>query len=89
MIFARQRALILALVLGFLAAAPLAATTFVGVSDEALVDQAPVAVVGRVIAADPRAGGFATEYTVEVERTLKGTAPGRNCCCSISREPGE
>ncbi|HSG41364.1 MAG TPA: fibronectin type III domain-containing protein [Thermoanaerobaculia bacterium] len=75
---ARPRSWILALALGLFAAVPLAATSFVGVSDEALVDQARVAVVARVVSADPRAGGgFATEYVVEVERTLKGTAPGR------------
>ena len=52
---ARPRSWILTLALGLFAAVPLAATSFVGVSDEALVDQARVAVVARVVSAAPRA----------------------------------
>lgn len=59
----------------FFATVPLAATSFVNVSDEALADQARVAVVARVVGAEPHA--FATEYAVEVEKVLKGAAEGR------------
>ncbi|HYN20322.1 MAG TPA: fibronectin type III domain-containing protein [Thermoanaerobaculia bacterium] len=64
-----------------LAAAPLAATSYVMVSDEALVDGAPVAAVVRVVEVDravaQRTGGRpATEYRVQVEEALKGEIPG-------------
>src|SRR5262245_24052681 len=64
-----------------LAASPGEATSFVRVADEALADRSPVAVVGRVVAADPRAGArtggtFATEYEVRVEEVLKGGLQG-------------
>ena len=70
---------ILALALG--SALPLAATTFVRVSDEALADQAAVAAVVRIESADRRAGAreggpVATEYAVRLERLLKGR-PGQ------------
>lgn len=76
----RPSSFLLALALGFLAAAPLAAASFVNVSDEDLADQARVAVVARVISMDPRAGaasggGLATEYAVRVEKGLKGRLP--------------
>ncbi len=63
-----------------LAGSPLAATSYVRVSDEALVDQSPVAAVVRVVSADATAGGsrgirVSTEYVVEVEETLKGELP--------------
>lgn len=68
---------LLGLWLLLLAAAPVAATSFVPVADEALADRARVAVVGRVVTVDPQAGaraggGFATEYEVRVEEALKG-----------------
>jgi hypothetical protein len=63
---------------------PLAATSYVQVSDEALVDESPLAVVARVTAVDPsvivpvrRGSLLTTEYTLEIEQSLKGEAPGR------------
>jgi hypothetical protein len=63
------------------AASPLAATSFVRVSDEALADQAAVAAVARIESVDRRAGArsggpVATEYGVRLERVLKGRAAG-------------
>jgi len=68
---------ILALVLA--ARSPVVATSFVRVSDETLVDQAALVVVGRIESADRRAGArsggaVATEYRIRVERALKGRA---------------
>lgn len=68
----------LALALG---ATPLSATSYVMVSDEALADAAPVAAVVRVVSEDSAAalrhgGAPVTEYTVQVEETLKGEIPG-------------
>jgi hypothetical protein len=60
-----------------LSGAPLGATSYVMVSDEALVDAAPLAVVGRIVsinAADT--AGSATEYHLQVEEALKGDASG-------------
>jgi hypothetical protein len=70
-----------------LAAAPLAATTFVMVPDEALVDRTPVVVEARVLSTDdaPAPGMPATDYLIEVERLLKGAVPGSNL---IVRVPG-
>src|SRR5688500_16323360 len=53
---------------------PVAATTFVPMSDAALSDQARAAISGRVVSAVASAIGDtpATEYLVEVERVLKG-----------------
>jgi len=56
------------------AAAPAAATSFVPMMDEALVDQAPAAAVVRILAIEAGAA-FATEYRVEVEQRLKGRLP--------------
>ncbi len=72
----RPRAFLPALVLALalLASAPLAATSFVNVSDEDLADQAGTVVVGRVVSRTG-AGGFATEYAVRVEKVLKGGVP--------------
>lgn len=65
------------------------ATSYVMVSDEALVDASPVAAVVRVDAVDRAAGrneGKAvTEYTVRIEETLKGTIPGGT---AVVRVPG-
>lgn len=72
--------------------APLSATSYVMVSDEALVDTAPVAAVVRVVSEDRaaalhREGGPAaiTEYMVQVEEALKGEIPGGT---AIVRMPG-
>lgn len=76
---------ILAALLGFAGAfltplTPLGATSYVMVSDEALVDTSPVAAVVRVESADRAAGlrngSVYTEYVVRVEETLKGRIPG-------------
>ncbi len=70
-----------------LAAAPLAATSFVMVPDDALVDRAPVAVAASVLSVDaaPVAGSPATDYLIEVERVLKGDVPGSHL---VVRVPG-
>lgn len=68
---------------------PLMATSYVMVSDEALVDASPVAAVVRVASVDRAAGrneGKAfTEYAVQVEEVLKGTLPGGT---AVVRVPG-
>jgi hypothetical protein len=68
--------------LAALAAAPAAATSYVMVSDEALVDASPLAVVARVttvnrstILPGPIGASPMTEYQVTVEERLKGEAP--------------
>lgn len=81
---------ILALVLAA-GATPLSATSYVMVSDEALVDAAPVAAVVRVVSEDRAAalredGPTAmTEYVVRVEEALKGGIPGGT---AVVRMPG-
>ena len=83
-------AIILALVLAA-GMNPLSATSYVMVSDEALVDGAPVAAVVRVVSEDRAAGqrrnspAAMTEYTVQVEEALKGEIPGGK---AIVRMPG-
>jgi hypothetical protein len=79
-LFSSMMALLLAATL----TGPLAATSYVKVSDEALVDESPLAVVARVTAVDrsvvvkDRSGSnLVTEYVLEVEDRLKGEAPGR------------
>lgn len=63
-------------------ATPLSATSYVMVSDEALVDAAPVAAVVRVLSEDRAAAlrnadpAPVTEYQVQVEEALKGQLPG-------------
>jgi hypothetical protein len=75
------RSLALAACLLAALAPPAGATSFVPMTDEALVDQAPAAAVVRIVAIDPRAGArdgrtWATEYRVRVEEGLKGSLPG-------------
>jgi hypothetical protein len=77
-----RRAAWLALLLAALAGAPAAATSYVMVSDEALVATAPLAVVGRIVSVDrsmvlhtAHGPALTTGYGVEVEERLKGTAP--------------
>jgi hypothetical protein len=77
-----SRRVLFALALTACTVAPLAATSYVMVSDEALVDAAPFALVGRIVAVnrsavlESRAGrSLATEYTVAIEEPLKGQAP--------------
>ncbi|HEV2855256.1 MAG TPA: fibronectin type III domain-containing protein [Thermoanaerobaculia bacterium] len=69
---ARMLLLMPALLAGL--AAPLGATSYVRVSDEALVDQALRIVVARIARIEP--GGVATEYSARVERALKGGGEG-------------
>jgi hypothetical protein len=72
----RLRTLLLVFLLAAGVAAPSGATTYVMVRDEALVDEAPLAAVVRIVAVDPgagRAGGpVETEVAAEVESVLKG-----------------
>jgi Fibronectin type III domain len=79
-----SRRVVLATALALLSLGPVRATSYVMVSDEALVDQSDAAVVARVTGIDRsivtagRAGsGLYTEYELEVEETLKGDLPGR------------
>ncbi len=70
-----------ALALAALATVPslLSATSYLPMSDESLVDQAPVAAVLRLAAGPPpvAAGDAAvTDYQMAVERVLKGSLPG-------------
>ncbi len=68
-------AAILALVLLFQGlAVPAAATSFVPMADEALVDQAPAAAVVRILAIETGTS-WVTEYRMQVERRLKGQLP--------------
>ncbi|HSL82309.1 MAG TPA: hypothetical protein VLF66_06000, partial [Thermoanaerobaculia bacterium] len=69
------------------AAAPAAATTYVMVEDPVLADQASAVVDARVVAVEPApvAGRPATDYTVEIERLVAGSAPGTTL---IVRVPG-
>jgi hypothetical protein len=87
-------AITLAIMALALAAAPLSATSYVMVSDEALVDAAPVAAVVRVVSEDraaalrrngPVAMTAMTEYVVQVEEALKGDIPGGT---AVVRMPG-
>ena len=69
------------------AAQPLLATSYVMIADTALADQATVVVDARVVAAEPAADfdrAPATDYRIEVDRVLKGAAPG----VAIVRVPG-
>ncbi len=74
-----------------LAGSPLAATSYVMVSDEALVDGSQVAAVVRVESVDRAAGvrnGGApvTEYVVRIEEMLKGEIPAGGT--TVVRVPG-
>lgn len=73
-----------------LAGSPLAATSYVMVSDEALVDGSKAAAVVRVESVDRAAGVRnggtpTTEYVVRVEEALKGELPGGT---AVVRVPG-
>jgi len=70
--------IIRALCLCLLAALPAAATTFTPMADRALVDQADLIAELRVDDASPApesSGRLATDYTMTIERLLKGEAP--------------
>ncbi|HEV8629752.1 MAG TPA: fibronectin type III domain-containing protein [Thermoanaerobaculia bacterium] len=71
-----MKQLVVAVALGALLALPAAATTFVRVADEALADQAPLAVVATVLARAAAPGRAATDYRLRVDEVLAGSAPG-------------
>jgi hypothetical protein len=61
---------------------PAAATSYVPMTDEALVAQAPLALVVKIVkiggaGSSSREGGPATDYTARVERVLKGDLTAR------------
>lgn len=70
-----------------LLALPAGATTYQMMSDQALTDQSPAAIQGRILGAEqaPVSGRPATDYLVEVERVLKGDLPGSTV---VVRVPG-
>ncbi len=74
-------------VAALLASAPAFATSYVMMDDAALADQAAAVVDARVVSVEPApASGLpATDYTIEVERLLAGSAPGTTL---IVRVPG-
>lgn len=82
-----RRFLLLLAVLGLLAAQPALATSYVMVDDPDLVAQAGAVVDARIVSVEPAvvAGRPATDYTVEIERLLAGSAPGTTL---IVRVPG-
>jgi len=64
-------------ILALAVAAPAAGTTYVPMTDAALADQAPLVVEAHIVAsaAAPVAGRPATDYTVRLDRVLKGAPP--------------
>jgi hypothetical protein len=70
-----------------LLALPAGATTYQMMSDQALADQSPAAIQGRILGVEPApvSGRPATDYLVEVERVLKGDLPGSTV---VVRVPG-
>lgn len=81
-----SRSLLLASALALLAV-PAGATTYQMISDQALADQSPVSVQGRIVGVEsaPVSGRPSTDYLVEVERVLKGDLPGSTV---VVRVPG-
>ena len=73
--------------LSFVAVLPAAATTYVMVDDAEMVAQATAVVDARIVAVEPAptAGRPSTDYTIEIERLLDGSAPGTSL---IVRVPG-
>ncbi len=61
-----------------LAASPLAATSYVAMSDEVLADQSPLIIEARVVGREnaPQWRRPSTDYLVEVDRVLKGSPAG-------------
>lgn len=76
-------ALLLSAGLVGLAAAPLGATSYVRVSDEALVDQA-----ARIAVVRFEAAGSPGQYSARVERALKGSGEGEILRLSVPGGPG-
>lgn len=66
---------------------PLAATTFMMMSDQALTDRASAVVDVKVVGVEPAPfnGPVATDYLVEVDRVLKGSVTGSTV---VVRVPG-
>jgi hypothetical protein len=62
----------------FLAASPLAATSYIPMSDEALAEQSPLILEARVVGRQPAPVWErpSTDYLVEVDRVLKGSPAG-------------
>ena len=85
MTFRAVCSLSIALVLAI--ALPAAATSYVMVSDQHLVDSSAAVVEARVLSRDaaPSSGMPATDYLIEVDRVLSGDIPGRNL---VVRVPG-
>src|SRR5882724_1320287 len=71
-----RRALPLLGLLLLAAVAPVAATSYVMVSDEHLADQASVIAEVRVASVEPAPTGPSTDYQVDVERLVKGYTAG-------------
>lgn len=80
------RSLLPVAALSFLAL-PAGATTYQMMSDQALTDQSPAAIQGKILGVEqaPVSGRPATDYLVEVERVLKGDLPGSTV---VVRVPG-
>src|SRR3954454_13681432 len=77
MLNSRARAFLSILVLGCCLAAPAGATTYVMMSDEALVDSSPLIVEARVVSVSGAPVETpSTDYRVEILRLLKGRNPG-------------
>ncbi len=74
-------------VAALLASAPALATSYVMMDDGALADQAAAIVDARVVSVEPApvSGRPATDYTIEIERLVAGSAPGTTL---IVRVPG-
>jgi hypothetical protein len=73
--------------LGAVLCQPLAATTYMMMSDQALTDRAAAVVDVKVVGVEPAPfnGPVATDYLVEVNRVLKGTLSGSTV---VVRVPG-
>ncbi len=81
-----RSALVLAAIAATAAATPALATTYVPVSDQALIERAAVIGTFEVISSEPApTATVATEYRVLVETLLKGDLPGST---ALVRVPG-
>lgn len=82
-----RRLVLTVLAAGCVAAGPALATTYVMVDDPVLADQAVAVVDAQIVSVEPAplAGRPATDYTIEIERLIAGSAPGTTL---IVRVPG-
>ena len=73
----RRAAALTAVLMALLASLPAAATTYVMTTDDELLDRARVVVLARVSDSQsaPIAGKPRTDYTIEIERLIKGFVP--------------